>query len=137
MFFRHQPGVNVEIIVAQHVYLALLPRLLVAKPIELNQCLGVLAIEITNDLHSSLTLFWQIIEPNAWALHEGMKQRPLIGIIPNEDRHICHFMINDYATNRAIDGLFVLVAREEANIRANPIARTTELLQKVFGSLDN
>ena len=45
--------------------------------------------------------------------------------------------LNDYATNRAIDGLFVLVAREEANIRANPIARTTELLQKVFGSLDN
>ena len=44
--------------------------------------------------------------------------------------------LDDYATDRAIDGLFVLVAREEANIRANPVARTTELLQKVFGSLD-
>ncbi len=45
--------------------------------------------------------------------------------------------LDDYATNRAIDGLFLLVAREEANIRANPVARTTELLKKVFGSLDN
>lgn len=43
----------------------------------------------------------------------------------------------DYAANRAIDGLFLLVAREEANIRANPLARTTQLLKKVFGSVDN
>jgi len=45
--------------------------------------------------------------------------------------------LDDYAVNRAIDGLFLLVAREEANIRANPVARSTELLKKVFGSLDN
>ncbi len=43
----------------------------------------------------------------------------------------------DYAANRAIEGLFLLVAREEANIRANPLARTTQLLKKVFGSVDN
>ena len=41
-----------------------------------------------------------------------------------------------YATERAIDGLFVLIAEEEANIRANPGARTTRLLRRVFGSLD-
>ena len=45
--------------------------------------------------------------------------------------------LDDYAVNRAIDGLFLLVGREEANIRANPVARSTELLKKVFGSLDN
>jgi hypothetical protein len=39
-----------------------------------------------------------------------------------------------YATDRAIDGLFLLIADEEANIRANPRARTTELLRRVFGS---
>jgi hypothetical protein len=44
--------------------------------------------------------------------------------------------LDEYATDRAIDGLFLLVAKEEANIRANPVARTTELLKKVFGSLD-
>lgn len=42
--------------------------------------------------------------------------------------------LNDYATDKAIEGLFVLIAREEKNIRANPVARTTEILKKVFGS---
>lgn len=39
-----------------------------------------------------------------------------------------------YATQRAIDGLFVLIADEELKIRENPIARTSELLKRVFGS---
>lgn len=39
-----------------------------------------------------------------------------------------------YATQKAIDGLFILVAEEEARIRENPLARTTELLKRVFGS---
>ncbi len=38
-----------------------------------------------------------------------------------------------YVTQKAIDGLFVMVAQEEENIRKNPAARTTELLKKVFG----
>jgi len=42
--------------------------------------------------------------------------------------------LNAYATDKAISGLFTLVAQEEANIRENPIARTTELLKRVFGS---
>lgn len=41
--------------------------------------------------------------------------------------------LNDYATDMAIDGLFTLIAKEEKNIREDPVARTTELLKKVFG----
>ena len=41
--------------------------------------------------------------------------------------------LNQYATSKAIDGLFTLVAQEEANIRENPVARTTEILKRVFG----
>ncbi len=41
--------------------------------------------------------------------------------------------LDNYATDKAIEGLFLLVAQEEANIRKNPLARTTELLKKVFG----
>ena len=41
--------------------------------------------------------------------------------------------LNAYATDKAITGLFTLVAQEEANIRENPIARTTDLLKRVFG----
>ena len=38
----------------------------------------------------------------------------------------------EYATQKAMDGLFVMIAKEEKNIRENPGARTTELLQRVF-----
>ncbi|MFC2152835.1 DUF4197 domain-containing protein [Bacteroidota bacterium] len=39
----------------------------------------------------------------------------------------------DYVTNKAIDGLFVQIAKEEMEIRKNPAARVTDLLKKVFG----
>ena len=42
--------------------------------------------------------------------------------------------LDDYATDKAIEGLFFMIAKEEANIRANPVARTTELLKRVFGA---
>ena len=42
--------------------------------------------------------------------------------------------VDSYVTNKALDGLFKMVADEEAKIRANPAARTTDLLQKVFGA---
>lgn len=41
--------------------------------------------------------------------------------------------LDDYATDKAIEGLFLMIAKEEKNIRQDPIARTTELLKKVFG----
>lgn len=44
--------------------------------------------------------------------------------------------LTDYATERALDGLFLLVAEEEKNIRENPVARTTELLKRVFAQVD-
>lgn len=37
-----------------------------------------------------------------------------------------------YATGKAIDGMFVMVATEERNIRQNPGARSSALLKKVF-----
>ncbi len=43
--------------------------------------------------------------------------------------------IDAYVTNKALDGLFKMVAEQEQQIRQNPAARTTELLQKVFGAL--
>lgn len=38
-----------------------------------------------------------------------------------------------FVTDRATNALFDLVAKEEKNIRENPIARSTEILKKVFG----
>lgn len=44
--------------------------------------------------------------------------------------------LNDYVTTKAIDGLFVMVAKEEKLIRKDPVARTTELMRKVFAKQD-
>jgi len=40
--------------------------------------------------------------------------------------------LDEYVTNKALDGLFIVVEDEEGKIRANPIKRTTELLKRVF-----
>ena len=42
--------------------------------------------------------------------------------------------LDDYVTNKAINGLMVLIADEEIKIRKDPAARVTELLKKVFGN---
>jgi hypothetical protein len=42
--------------------------------------------------------------------------------------------LNEYVTNKALDGVFVLLAEEERKIRQDPVARTTALLQEVFGN---
>jgi hypothetical protein len=39
-----------------------------------------------------------------------------------------------YVTDQAINGLFVMIAKEEQKIRKDPVARTTELLKKVFAN---
>lgn len=43
--------------------------------------------------------------------------------------------LDGYITQKTLDGLFKMIAAEEARIRENPAARTTDLLQKVFGTL--
>ena len=42
----------------------------------------------------------------------------------------------DYVTEKAIDGLFWLMAQEEARIRTISSARTSRLMKRVFGNLD-
>lgn len=42
--------------------------------------------------------------------------------------------LDGYVTTKALDGLFLMIAAEEKRIRENPVARTSELLKKVFGA---
>jgi|SRR6476661_3840756 len=44
--------------------------------------------------------------------------------------------LDDYVTQKAIDGLFHEIAQEELKIRTNAASRSTTLLQKVFGWAD-
>lgn len=53
-------------------------------------------------------------------------QLPLIREKVNPD-------LSGYVTAKALDGLFKMIAEEELKIRTNPVARGSELLQRVFG----
>lgn len=44
--------------------------------------------------------------------------------------------LSEYITERAMDGLFKLVAREEQAIRANPKHYASDIIQRVFGSVE-
>jgi hypothetical protein len=41
--------------------------------------------------------------------------------------------LDEYVTQKAIDGLFKMIAEKESEIRKEPIAQTTSLLKQVFG----
>lgn len=41
--------------------------------------------------------------------------------------------LDHYVTEKSLDGLFVMIGKEEKKIRTNPAARTTDLLKSVFG----
>lgn len=43
--------------------------------------------------------------------------------------------IDQYITNKTLDGLYLMIAEEEKKIRENPVARTTDILKKVFSSI--
>ncbi len=58
-----------------------------------------------------------------------MKQYKAVPFVPDVKADL-----SGYVVEKAMDGLFYYVAREEAAIRNDPAARTTELLKKVFGS---
>lgn len=41
--------------------------------------------------------------------------------------------LDEYVLDKTMDGLFLVIAQEEAKIRENPQARVSEILQRVFG----
>lgn len=43
--------------------------------------------------------------------------------------------LDSYVTQKAMDGLFLMIAEEEKKLRSNPVAAGSALLKKVFGAL--
>jgi hypothetical protein len=43
--------------------------------------------------------------------------------------------LDDYITTQTLEGLFLKIGDQEQRIRENPVARTTDLLQQVFGAV--
>ena len=52
------------------------------------------------------------------------------GVVKKEDANI-----NQYVTNKALDGVYYMIAQEEAAIRKDPLGQASSLLKKVFGSI--
>ncbi|HUK58595.1 MAG TPA: DUF4197 domain-containing protein [Stellaceae bacterium] len=53
--------------------------------------------------------------------------------VPFAGQEVQSFNLTDFTVGKALDGLFHYMSVEEAAIRTNPAARTTDLLKKVFG----
>jgi hypothetical protein len=53
-----------------------------------------------------------------------------LGLIKDKDAHL-----DEYVTQKALDGLYLMIAEEEKNIRQNPADAAGSLARKVFGAL--
>lgn len=53
-----------------------------------------------------------------------------LGLIGKEQANI-----DEYVTQKALDGLFLMISDEEKKIRRDPVGQTSKLLQKVFGAV--
>ena len=61
---------------------------------------------------------------------EFAKAGARFGLVKAEDADL-----KNYITRKALDGLFTVIAEQEKNIRANPAASASAIIQKVFGAL--
>lgn len=52
------------------------------------------------------------------------------GVVKKEDANI-----NQYVTQKTLDGVYLMVAKEEAAIRKDPLGQASSLLKKVFGAI--
>jgi hypothetical protein len=52
------------------------------------------------------------------------------GLIKEQDAHL-----DDYVTQKALDGLYLMIAAEEKSIRKDPVSAAGSLARKVFGTL--
>jgi hypothetical protein len=53
-----------------------------------------------------------------------------LGLVKKEDANL-----DNYVTQKALDGLFLMVAEEEKRIRKDPVRAGTDIAKKVFGAL--
>jgi hypothetical protein len=53
-----------------------------------------------------------------------------VGLLREEDTNL-----DEYVTQKALDGLYLMVAEEEKKIRADPLKSASSIVRKVFGAL--
>ncbi len=74
----------------------------------------------TNETWESLTSEWNKLANSAVGRVAGFNP--------------VNIKLDEYLTEKALEGLFLKLAVEEGKIRTDPLARTTEIIKRVFGS---
>ena len=62
--------------------------------------------------------------------NEYAESAAALGLVKKEDANL-----DDYVTQKALDGLFFMVAEEEKKIRKDPLGSASALIRKVFGAI--
>ena len=62
--------------------------------------------------------------------HDYAETGVALGLVKKEDANL-----DDYVTQKALDGLFLVVAEEEQKIRKDPVRAGSAIIRKVFGAL--
>ena len=63
------------------------------------------------------------------AYDDAMSRYDAIPFVPDVKTNL-----TGYVVDKGMEGIFYYLAKEEAAIRRDPLERTTDLLQKVFGA---
>ena len=66
----------------------------------------------------------------AQTYNQYAQQGAALGLVKQE-----HANLDDYVTQKALDGLYFMVAEEEKKIRKDPVGTASNILKKVFGAL--
>jgi len=64
--------------------------------------------------------------------NEYAGQAAKLGLLEEKDANL-----DSYVTQKALDGLFVMIAEQEKSIRQDPVGTGSKLLQTVFGAVGN
>ncbi len=88
---------------------------------QMSEPLAVDMIPIVNDTLSKVGAIK--------AYDDAMSRYDAIPFVPDVKTNL-----TGYVVDKGMDGIFLYLAKEEAAIRQDPLKRTTDLLQKVFGA---
>lgn len=100
---------------------------------------GIIAPVLNKNLISGVNLSTEDLYSNLIDTYNTGVQLYNVTQILNPSNQLDPIQTNtlaEYATGKALDGLFLKISEEEKAIREDPFARVTDILKKVFGSLD-
>lgn len=107
-----------------------------------NKLISLYKPKVSSALNKPLVL--NISANKAWGSLTGAYNK--VGSVPNKTARLVgkkepfpkvEVDLATYATEKALDGLFIKIAEEEKQIRENPSNYASDLIQEVFGAVKN